>query len=229
MRRACNGATLLAYVPASKQFVPSLASDNQQEPTVTIRSIPDDQADPLHDSPLIGIKNVVVGSLNPVKIASVAAVIARVAPHATVVGVAADSGVPAQPWGDVQTIEGARARAIHALAESHAELALGIEGGVVEQADGSVRTCAWAVARARDGREGVGGSLSVPLPRRVAERLRRGEELSDAMDAEARATGTRFGRGAVGILTAGLLDRQAAYEPLVSYSLAPFLAPLYFD
>jgi non-canonical (house-cleaning) NTP pyrophosphatase len=32
----------------------------------------------------------------------------------------------------------------------------------------------------------------------------------------------------VGILTAGLLDRQQAYDPLVSYALAPFLAPDYF-
>jgi non-canonical (house-cleaning) NTP pyrophosphatase len=30
---------------------------------------------------------------------------------------------------------------------------------------------------------------------------------------------------AVGILTAGLVDRQRAYEVLVSYALAPFLTP----
>jgi hypothetical protein len=29
----------------------------------------------------------------------------------------------------------------------------------------------------------------------------------------------------VGILTAGLVDRQQAYETLVSYALAPFLTP----
>ncbi len=176
----------------------------------------------------VHVRHVVVGSSNPVKIASVAAVISRVAPAAIVRGVAVESGVPAQPWGDEQTIDGARARAIAALSATGADLAIGIEGGVVQLRDGGVRTCAWALARALDGREGIGGSLALPLPPRVAERLRAGEELSDAMDAEARATGTRFDRGAVGILTVGLLDRQQAYEPLVSYALAPFLSPDYF-
>jgi uncharacterized protein (DUF58 family) len=31
--------------------------------------------------------------------------------------------------------------------------------------------------------------------------------------------------GAVGFLTAGLVDRRRAYEVLVAYALAPFLAP----
>ena len=44
------------------------------------------------------------------------------------------------------------------------------------------------------------------------------------MDAEAQTVGTKHGRGAVGILTAGLVDRQQAYEPLVAYALAPWLA-----
>jgi non-canonical (house-cleaning) NTP pyrophosphatase len=62
----------------------------------------------------------------------------------------------------------------------------------------------------------------------VAARLRAGEELGHAMDAEARATGTKHGRGAVGILTAGLIDRQRAYEPLITYALAPWLAAPYY-
>lgn len=175
-----------------------------------------------------GFRHIVVGSGNKVKVGAVAAVIARLVKEARVYGVEVASGVPAQPWGDAQTIAGARARAIAALEATGADLAVGIEGGVVQLDDGLVRTCAWAVVRASDGREGVGGSLALPLPSRVAARLHAGQELSDAMDAEASVTGTRFGRGAVGILTAGLLDRQQAYEPLVSYALAPFLAPDYF-
>ena len=49
------------------------------------------------------------------------------------------------------------------------------------------------------------------------------------MDAVAQTVGTKFGTGAVGILTAGLIDRQRAYEPLVTYALAPWAAPNYFD
>jgi non-canonical (house-cleaning) NTP pyrophosphatase len=48
------------------------------------------------------------------------------------------------------------------------------------------------------------------------------------MDALANVVGTKHGRGAVGILTAGLIDRQGAYEPMVAYALAPWLAPAFF-
>jgi inosine/xanthosine triphosphatase len=179
-------------------------------------------------SALAAARRVVVGSTNPVKVAAVRAVLARAGCSAEVVGVPVHSGVPDQPWGDAETIAGARQRATAALAATGADLALGLEGGVVETPTGQVRTCAWAVALDAHGAEGVGGSLSMPLPGRVATRLRAGEELGLAMDAEARTSGTKTGRGAVGILTAGLVDRQGAYEPLVAYALAPFLAPDFY-
>jgi inosine/xanthosine triphosphatase len=137
------------------------------------------------------LAHVIVGSTNPVKIAAVRAVLARVAPQAEVGGVAVASGVPDQPWGDAETIAGARTRARRALESSGAQLAVGLEGGVVREADGRVRTCAWAVIVAPDGREGVGGSLAMPLPHGVVARLDAGEELGLAMDAEARVTGTK--------------------------------------
>ena len=105
---------------------------------------------------------------------------------------------------------------------------MGIEGGVVETANGQLRTCAWAVAVDRTGQIGVGGSLAIPPPDAVSERLRAGEELGHAMDAIARTVGIKHGRGAVGILTASLIDRQRAYEPLVTYALAPWLASAFF-
>jgi len=68
-----------------------------------------------------------------------------------------------------------------------------------------------------------------PDPRKVrgmavAALIGRGLELGDAMD---RLTGMRdvkHGAGASGILTGGLVDRQAAYESIVTYALAPWLA-----
>ena len=45
------------------------------------------------------------------------------------------------------------------------------------------------------------------------------------MDALTGERETKRGAGAVGILTAGLIDRQEAYESLVTYALAPFLTP----
>ncbi|QJR38036.1 inosine/xanthosine triphosphatase [Gemmatimonas groenlandica] len=171
---------------------------------------------------------VAVGSRNPVKLAAVRAVLERVQPAVELFAVDVASGVPDQPMGDEETQRGARNRAIAALQLTGAELAVGLEGGVVELADGRMRSCAWAVVVDREGVEGLGGSLSMPLPDLVAARIRAGEELGHAMDAIANVVGTKHGRGAVGILTAGLIDRQGAYEPMVAYALAPWLAPAFF-
>ena len=97
---------------------------------------------------------------------------------------------------------------------------------MVEEVDGALRTCAWAAVAAPDGGVHVGGSLAMPLPAAVAARLRAGEELGHAMDALLRTTGTKHAGGAVGVLTAGLVDRQRAYEVILTYALAPLLAGL---
>ena len=171
---------------------------------------------------------VVTGSGNPVKLNAVKAVLSRCGSAALCVAVTVSSGIPDQPWGDEETQLGARTRAMAALEATDADLAIGIEGGVVAMPDGNLRTCAWAVAVDRSGRVGVGGSLSVVLPTAVANRVREGQELGHAMDAVAGTTGTKYGGGAIGILSAGIVDRQQAYEPLVVYALAPWLAPEYF-
>jgi inosine/xanthosine triphosphatase len=166
-----------------------------------------------------------VGSTNPVKIGAARAVILQRWSDADVSGVSVPSGVSDQPFGDDETIRGAVARATAAREALGAELGVGIEGGVVERPDGSMYTCAWAAIVDASGKRGVGGSLAMPLPHEVAELIRGGLELGDAMDRLVREHNTKQGKGAVGILTAGLVDRQRAYEVLVSYALAPFLTP----
>ena len=173
-------------------------------------------------SAVSSLGRVAVGSRNPVKGAAVRAVLARVAPSAVIEAVAAASGVPDQPFGDAETIAGARTRARAAREATDADLGVGLEGGVVDGPEG-MRTCAWCVVVDRDGREGVGGSLAMPLPEAVARMIRDGMELGHAMDALVAADGTKYGAGAVGILTAGQIDRQGAYEVLVTYAMAPFL------
>jgi len=186
---------------------------------------------PLHSAlpvGLVGATRVVVGSTSPVKIAAVRAVLERVGSNAQVRGLAVASGVRDQPVGDAETIRGATQRARAVLAESDADLGVGLEGGVVDEG-GVMRTCAWAAVVARDGRVGTGGSLAMPLPARVATLVRDGVELGHAMDRVSGAHNTKHGAGAVGILTAGLVDRQRAYEALVAYALAPFLTPQLYD
>ena len=172
---------------------------------------------------LASIRAIAVGSTNPVKIGAARAVLGAIAPQASIDGIAVASTVPDQPFGDEETIRGALARASAAREAMDAQLGVGIEGGVVEAPDGSMHTCAWAAIVDAHGRTGVGGSLAMPLPRRVAELIRGGVELGHAMDQLVGAHNTKHGAGAVGILTAGLVDRQRAYEILVSYAVAPFL------
>jgi inosine/xanthosine triphosphatase len=162
-----------------------------------------------------------------VKVGAARAVISQCWPDAEVEGVSVPSGVSDQPFGDEETIRGALARARAACAELGADIGIGIEGGVVERADGSMYTCAWAAIVDASGKQGVGGSLAMPLPREVAEMIRGGLELGHAMDRLVAEHNTKQGKGAVGILTAGLVDRQRAYEVLVSYALAPFLTTFY--
>jgi inosine/xanthosine triphosphatase len=172
---------------------------------------------------LASTRSIAVGSTNPVKIGAVRAVMSGLAPDATVTGIAVPSTVADQPFGDEETIRGARARAIAARAQLGADLGVGLEGGVVELGDGTMQTCAWAVVVDASGKSGVGGSLAMPLPSNVASMIRDGVELGVAMDRLVGAHGTKHGSGAVGILTNGLVDRQRAYEILVIYALAPFL------
>lgn len=180
-------------------------------------------------SALSAIHRVAVGSTNPVKIAAVHAVLVRAGVAAIVEGVAVPSDVPDQPRGDEETIRGARNRAGRAREARDADLGVGLEGGIVELPDGSMRTCAWAVVLDRAGRVGSGGSLAMPLPPAVAGMIREGLELGHAMDRLTGGRDTKYGAGASGILTAGLVDRQRAYESLVTYALAPWLAPGYYD
>jgi inosine/xanthosine triphosphatase len=173
---------------------------------------------------LAAVRRIAVGSTNPVKVAAARAVFARVAPAAVVEPVPVPSGVPDQPWGDAETRRGARTRAEAARLATGADLGVGFEGGVVAEDDGSVRSCAWA-AVAAEGLVELGGSLAMPLPPAVARRLRAGEELGHAIDALTGERGTKHRGGAVGVLTAGLIDRQQAYEVILTYALARVLTP----
>jgi inosine/xanthosine triphosphatase len=168
---------------------------------------------------------VAVGSTNPVKLAAARAVIGRVAAGARVEPVKVSSTVSDQPFGDEETIRGALARARRAREATEGDLGIGLEGGVVES-NGSMRTCAWAAVVDRSGNEGVGGSLAMPLPNAVARLIREeGLELGVAMDRLTGEYNVKHRQGAVGILTAGLVDRQAAYEVILTYALARFLTP----
>jgi inosine/xanthosine triphosphatase len=173
---------------------------------------------------LTHVRLVAVGSTNPVKLAAARAVISSAAPNASFESIEVPSTVRDQPWGDEETIRGAIARARAARDALRADLGVGLEGGVVELPNGSLRTCAWAAIVDDAGHESIGGSLAMPLPPPVERLVREGHELGHAMDLLMQQRDIKRGAGAVGILTRGLLDRQRAYEPMVVYALSRWLA-----
>ena len=174
---------------------------------------------------LANVRVVGVGSTNPVKVAAARNILARVSSSIRVESVKVPSTVRDQPFGDNETIRGALARAHAARQAVGGELGIGLEGGVVDE-NGVMRTCAWAAVVDAAGREGVGGSLAMPLPDAVARLIRDdGLELGVAMDRLTGEHNVKQRQGAVGVLTAGLVDRQAAYEVIVAYALARFLTP----
>jgi inosine/xanthosine triphosphatase len=163
---------------------------------------------------------IAIGSTNPTKTRAVENVLRVLYSDLEIVTLEVPTGISAQPIGDEETRRGAFNRARAVLEMTDAEWGFGLEGGVI-QTEFGVMTNAWCVVAARDARVGVGGSANMLLPEAVAQRvLRDGYELGEAMDEYANTQDVKRGKGAIGILTRGLLDRQGAYEYIVKLALA---------
>ena len=173
---------------------------------------------------------ITVGSANPVKVAATAAVLHRVyGDEVDVEAVDVESGVSYQPWGNEETLRGALNRAQAAQRSmSGATLGVGFEGGLLE-VQGQVFTCAWCAVVRNDGVVGIAGGENLLLPPSVTAAVRAGAELGPAIDALTGLHNTKQGGGAIGALTGGRLDRQAAYEHLLTMALARLLTPSYYE
>jgi len=157
------------------------------------------------------------------KIRATESVCARAFPDARVVPVPVASIVPAQPTSDEETIHGAFHRAREARRLADADLGVGIEGGVHRDPWG-VWMCAWVAVVDRDGREGLSCGVRFQLPEWMATRVLAGEELGAIVDTLLDHGNAHEEFGAIGLLTRGLLDRQAALEQAVAAALIPFLS-----
>lgn len=152
------------------------------------------------------------------------AAMARLAPGAEVAAIDAQSGVPAQPWGERETRLGAIARARAAIGAAGAELGVGLEGGVIAE-DVSLELVSWVAVVDRHGRLGLSSGLRFTLPAAAAQRLRAGEELGDVIDDLFGTRDSKRDAGAVGTLTEGFVSRSEAFADLVAMACAPFLFP----
>lgn len=165
-----------------------------------------------------------IGSTNPAKIEAVRLVLARLAPGCALEAVDVPSGVAAQPVGDHATREGARNRARAALRTTGADVAFGLEGGVLHEPP-LVWLVSWVAAVAADGRSGDASGLRMPLPRAVAARLGAGDELGTVIDDLFDVRASKQNAGAVGLLTEGFVSRSEAFADLVAMACAPLLRP----
>ena len=171
---------------------------------------------------------IAIGSENPVKVAAVQTVVAQVWPSAQILSLTVDSGVSAMPMSDRECLAGARNRAHNALREKEADLGIGLEGGVNAGPNG-LFLLGWVVAACSDGREGIGGTARIPLPKHMADRINDGEELGDVIDEILGQKNIKKKGGTVGALTGGLVLRREAFATAVAYALSPFLVPHLHD
>ncbi|MDZ5783410.1 DUF84 family protein [Marinococcus luteus] len=155
------------------------------------------------------MKKVMVGSKNAVKVAAVRQVLS---PDFSVAGMSAASGVNDQPFSDQETREGAVNRSWHA--QKYADIGIGLEGGV--QPEGKdIYLCSWGALT--DGTAvWTAGGARILLPERIAVMLHNGVELKTAVDHYTQLENVHQNEGAIGILTAGQVDRTALFHHIVS-------------
>lgn len=172
------------------------------------------------------MKQILVASTNPVKIEAARLGFQKMFPDEVfeASGVAVPSGVSHQPMTDEETLAGALTRARNAqTASPAADYYVGIEGGV-EDKHGEMLAFAWIVVLAGD-QTGLGRTGAFALPHEVAELVRQGIELGDADDRVFGRSNSKQQNGAVGILTADVIDRTAYYVHAVALALIPFKNP----
>jgi len=172
----------------------------------------------------LSFRTAAVGSTNPAKVEAVRRILGQLAPDCVVEAIDVPSGVGAMPLGEAQVRAGALTRAQAALERTGTDVAFGLEGGAILDADDAWLT-GHVVAVTRDGKLGEAAWGRMLLPRVAAERLRGGEELGDIIDELFARKESKRQAGAIGILNEGAVSRTDAFAYLVAMACAPFLHP----
>jgi inosine/xanthosine triphosphatase len=156
---------------------------------------------------------IIVASTNPVKIQVAQKAFEKIFPGAPldIVGVKSESGVPDQPI-NLETREGAYNRLDYISANyPDADYYISQEGGL--HTDGEkMFNRAWIVVKDSKGNVGESSTASFEIPKKVAETVRSGSELSAASDAFWGTTNLGQHKGAMHMVTRGLVDRAEYYE-----------------
>ena len=167
----------------------------------------------LYNSPML----IAIGSQNPAKIEAVRLGVEGFFPSQpyALMGTAAVSGVSNQPMSLEEALTGARNRARHALsAMPKATYAIGLEGGLHTTHDLMFAT-AHIVVIDREGHEGVGLSLGMPLTPAMVQLIKAGHEVGHATDIAYQGTNTKHAEGFFGKLTGNRITRSQGYRDAV--------------
>lgn len=170
------------------------------------------------------MQNVIVGSMNPVKINGVKSAFEELfhGEEFNVEGFNADSGVSDQPMTAEETRLGAENRIKHLKMDlPDADYYAAIEGGIDEK-DGAMFTFAAVVIESKSGTRGISTTAQVQIPPRVAELVKSGKELGHANDEVFGAENSKHSSGATGLLTDGILERTEFYRQAIILALVPF-------
>lgn len=174
------------------------------------------------------VKNIIVASLNPVKIEAARRCFESAFPDLefNVSGVAAKSGVSDQPLSDEETRQGALNRLQSAqLLNTGADFYMAFEGGV-EDKNGVMEEFAWAILVSKEGKRGEARSASFIVPAKLRTMLiEQGLEMGDATDILFNLKNSKQADGIVGSLTKGLISRTDYYVHTGIFALLPFIHP----
>ncbi|ASI13728.1 nucleotidyl transferase superfamily protein [Candidatus Mancarchaeum acidiphilum] len=171
---------------------------------------------------------VAVGSTNKAKITAVRQALNDLGIGYEIKGVEVDSGVRKQPMTDNEGIEGAINRAKNAKALLKSEIGIGLEGSV-QETDYGMMLSGWVAVVDNYGRIGLASHERVMLPEKVAERLRKGEELGPVMDSITGLKDIKQDSGTVGILTKGTLNRDESFRLATIAAFARIISKEYYE
>ncbi|PID03915.1 inosine/xanthosine triphosphatase [Sporosarcina sp. P2] len=161
----------------------------------------------------------VLGSENQAKKRAVVRVVERYVENSTISFASVQSGVSAQPMSEEETRQGAINRSITAAKNA---FGIGLEGGV-HMLSGTMYLCNWGALTTPEGKMFTAAGAQIPLPDELADEIRRGKELGDAVDTYFKKQNVRTSEGAMGMLTAQLVPRDALFEHIMQLLIGQLL------
>jgi inosine/xanthosine triphosphatase len=166
---------------------------------------------------------IAVGSLNPSKIEAVRLGFEAYFPNTqkAYIGTAAASGISDQPMSTRESLTGARNRAKRALELApEAQYGVGLEGGL-QQVHNHWFDTGWIVVRDREGNEGMGSTVGMPVADEVINlMLSRNIELGLALDEHFGTVNLKHAQGHFGLMTDNRITRATGYRDAVIVALS---------